>query len=60
MTPKEFEFVLFLVETASEHAYALGHADGMANKPLQKQGFRPSKESQLHIKNSLNNLLKKH
>lgn len=56
MTPKEFEFLFDLVERVSEDMYKLGHAAGVAGKPIPSKGFKPSKPNRLLIKTNMQKL----
>ena len=53
MTPKEFDFLVQMLEKVSAQAYALGHADGIAQKPLKTSGFAMNKTSLLTLKTNL-------
>lgn len=53
MTPKELEFITQLIERLAIEVYALGHADGKAQKPLKTSGFVMSKTSLLTLKTNL-------
>jgi len=53
MTPREFDFFMGIVEHVAKEAYGLGHADGMAGKPLKDKGFSPSKATRLRLKTEM-------
>jgi hypothetical protein len=59
MTPKEFDFMISLVDVVSERLYMLGYEDAKAGKEPKKTGFRPSKKNQVLIKTNLEKLTKR-
>ena len=59
MTPKELDFMYQLVEETARRLYERGHADGVAQKTPEKEGFTLSKANRLLIKTNLEKLTKK-
>lgn len=53
MTPKEFDFMVGLIEEVTIRAYAHGHADATAGKPLKTDGFKMAPSSRLTLKTKM-------
>lgn len=60
MTPKELDFFHKLIEDTAKAAYAIGHEEGRASKPLNTDKFRMSPGSKMVLKKELNSFTKKH
>jgi hypothetical protein len=53
MTPKEFDFMVQLIEAVAREAYLRGHGEGDAGHPPSVERFKMGKGSRLTLKTTL-------